>query len=248
MRLHDGFRRPFRKRGGRRRIAQGPQFAAAARLRALHRAAVGELVHLAAPRKSPLHGCTGCVPPLTIGRSSAYQGATLLRRATFWGAACAQPAALGSAAASRGRGLRRRYRDHAASSRGRRISRAAAVHVYRATKSMEGRVFVDADGELSSFRSRARSSFRPNLVVLKSLPEASASSRGERSSASQLRSAKRAATSRRITGSRFGCPSSDRSVPTASPTHATSKLQSPGSRIRTNRPRSSRNRSVTCGP
>ena len=68
-RLHDGFRRPFRKRSGRGRTAQGPQFAAAARLRALHRAAVGKLVHLASARKPPLLA----VPDAADRRSSAIR-------------------------------------------------------------------------------------------------------------------------------------------------------------------------------
>jgi homogentisate 1,2-dioxygenase len=53
-----------------------------------------------------------------------------------------------------------------------------AVHFYRADRSME-RVFVDADGELLIFPSRAGFESRPSLAVSTSNPAGSAWCRGE---------------------------------------------------------------------
>ena len=121
-----------------------------------------------------------------------------------------------------------------------------AVHLYRASKSMERRVFVDADGELliipQSGSLRVTSEFgrmdvAPGSIALDpARREVSGRGGGEA-----------AAMSPRITGYRCVCPSLVRSVPTASPTRATSKRRARGSRTGTSRPKSSRSRWVRCG-
>ena len=118
-----------------------------------------------------------------------------------------------------------------------------AVHLYRATKSMERRVFVDADGELLIIPQHGALRIVTELGRLEVAPGGSALvPRGVKFRVE-------------VDGEARGYVAENHgaSVPpagawpdrrrTASPIRATSKRRSPGSRTRTSRPRSSRNSS-----
>ena len=101
-----------------------------------------------------------------------------------------------------------------------------AVHFYRATKSMEGRVFVDADGELVIIPHQGAIELQTEFGCLDVAPGSiGVVPRGTKFRV-QLKSSEARGYVAENYGLPFGCPSSDRSVPTASPTHATSRTSS----------------------
>jgi hypothetical protein len=163
-------------------------------------------------------------------------------------AACAQPAALGPAGGpSRRHRFRRRAGDDAARARGPRSGRLRGAPVPGRPESMERRVFVNADGELLII---------PQQGSLGSTPSWAHRDRAGFGRAGPARDEVPGeltdGPARGYVAENYGlpvppCPTSARSAPTASPIRATSRRRSPGSRIATKRPRSSRNISGSCG-
>jgi len=144
------------------------------------------------------------------------------------GRAAAEPPALGPAALPRHAG---RFIDGLVTIGGNgdvsgRIG--VGVHIYRATRPMEHRVFYDADGELLIVPQIGRLVLATELGVIEAGPgEIAVIPRGINYSVSGCSTAARGVMSARITERSSVCPSSARSAPTASPMRVTFAHQSP---------------------
>ena len=125
--------------------------------------------------------------------------------------------------------------------------RGVAVHIYCATRSMEHRLFYDADGELLIVPQTGRLRLATEFGMIETKPgEVAVIPRGIKFGSS-CRMDARAATSAKTTARSSGCPNWARSAPTASPIRAISASRSPPSRTATNPARWSPNSTAGCG-
>ena len=99
---------------------------------------------------------------------------------------------------------------------------ALPIHVYRATRSMERRVFYDADGELLIVPQQGRLLLRTEFGLVEAGPgEIAVIPRGVKFARRIAGRPRPAAMSAKITANCCGCPNWGRSAPTGSPTRVT---------------------------
>ena len=102
------------------------------------------------------------------------------------------------------------------------LNAGIAVHVYRATRPMERRVFYDADGELLIVPQQGRLLLRTEFGADRGRPGRDRGDPARRQiRASSCPTAAPAAMSAKITASCSACPNWGRSAPTGSPIRAT---------------------------
>lgn len=111
------------------------------------------------------------------------------------------------------------------------------IHLYAANRSMEGRVFFSADGEMLIVPQQGRLRLETELGVIEAPPSRSRWCRVACASACTCRRAAPGAMCARTTARPFACPSWGRSAPTGWPTRATLKPPSPALKTGTSRPR-----------
>ena len=185
----------------------GPQLAAARAVRPLRRAAVRHRLHRAARREPALAGSTACGPPPTIRRSCAYAGRA---------AAALRPVRRGAAPPNRLRwdplplpDAPTDFVDGLITYGGNgdvATGAASGIHLYAANRSMEDRVFFDADGELLIVPQQGALRLVTELGGMTSPRARSRSSRAACASASSSPTGRRAAMSARITARLFRLP------------------------------------------
>ena len=152
------------------RAAGRPERAAAAAARSLHRADLGHPVHRAARREPALLA----LPHPALGDASAVspdRQRPRSQRAVRRGRAAAQPAQMEPAAVSRtSRPISSTGSSRWAATAMRAARSGVAVHIYRATKPMQRRVFYDADGELLIVPQLGRLLLATELGVVEARP------------------------------------------------------------------------------
>jgi homogentisate 1,2-dioxygenase len=133
----------------------------------------------------------------------------------------AEPAALGSAADPAGRHTDRLHRGHGDD--GRQRAAARGIHVYAANRSMDGRYFYDADGELLIVPQQGRLTLATELGVLDVEPlEIAVVPRGVRFQVRLPEACRARLRVRELRRAVAHCPISASSARTASRTRATS--------------------------
>ena len=208
QRIHERLRQPFRKRSRRGRAAERAQQPAAPGIRPLCRASLGLRLHRAAARQPAKLAVPDAADRRPPRRSKPIPDAPLVRSARGQRAACSQPPALGPARPTFPKAPTSSTAWSPCFTRAQpEALEGCAMHLYRASRSMERRVFANADGELliipqqgalsdphRAWRDRCRAGIGRARPARHQVPRSSCPT------------AKRAAMSPKITAFRFRLP------------------------------------------